>query len=262
MAVTLAEALAGAWQSGPRMPRGAHWLTQPSSGRRAYPLMGRDDRTDSATQFLRATRASRLHSNRTTYLPRPAKSRQVIAKAWYLQQRSWQRSLPHRPCLLVVSWSHALPRNAQAAHACLLSLPECSCLLAQIDSSVHLCGFARRVRQLSVLSFSFGLQASRDGAFVLRNGSTLPKILPCSKTLWCLAVKRCPSTDATSSSSSRVRLAIRNLMPSFAGQEINPPRAKLLATRPPPAPVCPPANTISLGRHSPLFAWNLHFSAG
>lgn len=42
--------------------------------------------------------------------PRAAKRRQVSAKAWYLQQKSWRtKSAPHGPCLLVTRVAQKCP---------------------------------------------------------------------------------------------------------------------------------------------------------
>ena len=114
MAVTLAEALAYAWQSGPLVQGAFDWASVYPTTRSVYLLMPRSDR--SAPYSLQGARSC-VNPNSTTWLPSHAKRRQEYAKAWYLQVRSWQPSFS--PTALA-PWSHALPRlprNAQAAHA-------------------------------------------------------------------------------------------------------------------------------------------------
>jgi hypothetical protein len=83
MAVTLAEGLAYAWQSGPRMPSASHWLRQAPSGRSAYPLIrGGGGTTESAA----GTGGVRAGSNNATCLPRarpapPSQSQGLVLAA-------------------------------------------------------------------------------------------------------------------------------------------------------------------------------------
>jgi hypothetical protein len=194
---------------------------------------------------------------------------------------SWQRSLPP---IALASWSHALPRlprNAQPAHA----VPHpCStvCLLDQIEPFLGPPGAGL---VLSVVG-RFPLNGSRRASIPLfekkkkihqrsRSRREEPGLDEEETPLGCrLQVdltdvdsegKQNPTANSTQRDKlPRKELANSQLMPSFAS------RAKRSSLRVPSTwrPVFPDSR-LSLQRipsawvqHSPLFAWNLHFSAG
>jgi hypothetical protein len=133
MAVTLAECLADAWQSGPRTPSASHWLRQAPSGRSEYPLIGGGGRT---TDSAAGTGRLRAGSNNATCLPRarpapPSQSQGLVLAANVLAGLI-------APPFALASWSHALPRNAQALMRTLSDLPLCFCFSRSSDSSAHL----------------------------------------------------------------------------------------------------------------------------
>ena len=115
MAVTLAECLADAWQSGPRTPSASHWLRQAPSGRSAYLLMGGGGGT---TESAAGTGGLRAGPNNATCLPRACPAPPSDGQGLVLAANALAGFIgPLCPCLLVTRFAQKCP----GSHADLLS---------------------------------------------------------------------------------------------------------------------------------------------